>query len=126
LKIGWCDSCNALAACLRTLSTQITQERSTAAAVEDKHIRRNISHQIYQATMHREKKRMLQALAKLEDRAAQLEARTANMSGVISFLSAENQRKDEQIARFSGAVKRKDKMIDAMQCASALIQLHHS
>ena len=69
---------------------------------------------------------MLQALAKLEDRAAQLEARTANMSGVISSLLAENQRKDEQIARLSGAVKRKDKMIDAMQCASTLIQLHHS
>jgi hypothetical protein len=76
--------------------------------------------------MRREKKRTVQALAKLEDRAAQLEARTANMSGIISSLLVENQRKDEDIARLSSAMKRKEKMIDAMQCASALIQLHNS
>jgi regulator of replication initiation timing len=76
--------------------------------------------------MRREKKRIFQALAKLEALAAQLEARTANMSGIISSLLAENQRKDEDIARLSSAMKRKDKMIDAMQCAVALIQLHDS
>jgi hypothetical protein len=76
--------------------------------------------------VRREKKRTIQALAKLEDRAAQLEARTANMSGIISSLLVENQRKDEDIARLSSAMKRKEKMIDAMQCASALIQLHNS
>jgi hypothetical protein len=38
----------------------------------------------------------------------------ANMSGIISSLLPENQRKDEQMARLLSAVKRKDKMIDAM------------
>jgi hypothetical protein len=51
---------------------------------------------------------------------------TANMSGIISSLLAEKQRKDKDIARLSSATKRKDKMIDAMQCAVALIQLNDS
>jgi hypothetical protein len=76
--------------------------------------------------VRREKKRTVQALAKLEHQAAQLETRTANISGIISSLLVENQRKDEDIARLSSAMKRKEKMIDAMQCASALIQLHNS
>jgi hypothetical protein len=49
--------------------------------------------------MYHEKKRMLQGLAKLEDQAAQLETCTVNMSGIISSLLPENQRKDERIAR---------------------------
>jgi hypothetical protein len=51
---------------------------------------------------------------------------TANMSGIISSLLAEKQCKDEDIARLSSAMKRKDKMINAMQCAVALIQLNDS
>jgi Mg2+ and Co2+ transporter CorA len=68
--------------------------------VEDKHICSNINLQIYQATLHHEKKRMLRALAKLEDRVAQLEACTANMSGIISSLLPENQRKDKLIQEY--------------------------
>ena len=69
---------------------------------------------------------MLLALTKLEDRAAQLEAGAENLSGVIRTLLAENERKDEEIARLSSIVERKMKMIDAMQCASTLILLHNS
>jgi alpha-D-ribose 1-methylphosphonate 5-triphosphate synthase subunit PhnG len=94
--------------------------------MEDKHIRSIINLQIYRAIMRRERKKTLLALTKLEGRAAQLEANAANLSSIIDTLLNDNQEKDEQIAKLSRALKKKEKMIDAMQCASALVQLHNS
>ena len=76
--------------------------------------------------MRCKKRKMLSAFTKLEERAAQLEAGAADLSGVIRDLLVENQLKDKQIARLSDTVERKKKIIDAMQCASTLILLHNS
>lgn len=66
------------------------------------------------------------AHTKLERRAAQLEANAANLSNTIDTLLADIQGKDKAIAQLSDTVRKKEKMIHAMQCASALIQLYNS
>ncbi|EOA87095.1 uncharacterized protein SETTUDRAFT_153846 [Exserohilum turcica Et28A] len=76
--------------------------------------------------MRREKKRMLLDVATLEDQAAQLAYRTANLGRIVSTLSEEIRRKDEHIAQLASAVRQREKMIDAMQCAASLIQLRYS
>ena len=76
--------------------------------------------------MRRKRKKMLLALTKLKEQAAQLEAEAANLSGVIRNLLVENQLKNKQITRLLDTVEQKKKIIDTMQYASTLILLHNS
>jgi uncharacterized coiled-coil protein SlyX len=94
--------------------------------MEDKHTRSIVTFQIYRAFMRRERKKTMLAHTKLERRAAQLEANAANLSNTIDTLLADIQGKDKTIAQLSDTVRKKEKMIHAMQCASALIQLYNS
>jgi uncharacterized coiled-coil protein SlyX len=94
--------------------------------MEDKHTRSIVTFQIYRAIMRRERKKTMLAHTKLERRAAQLEANAANLSNTIDTLLADIQGKDKTIAQLSDTVRKKEKMMHAMQCASALIQLYNS
>lgn len=104
----------------------MTQERKAAATVQMRHLRSNINLRIYQATVRREKKDILSALANVEERAARIAAGATDLIGVISALLEENHQKDEQIVKLVSESKQKQKTIDALQCASALVQLHQS